>query len=887
VSKKYVYFFGKGKAEGSAKMKNTLGGKGANLAEMTSLGISVPPGFTISAEVCDYYYKNSEKYPEGLKEEVEKNLAELEKTSRKKFGGIENPLLISVRSGAAISMPGMMDTILNLGLNDKSVVGLAKLTNNERFAYDAYRRFIQMFGDVALGIEHRKFEQEIEAIKDRHGIELDTEMTVDDLKELVERYKELYKREGKEFPQDPMKQLWIAIDAVFGSWMNKRAVDYRRLNNIPEDALLGTAVSIVSMVFGNMGDNSGTGVAFTRDPSTGEKIRYGEFLRNAQGEDVVAGIRTPESLEGLKKVSEEAYNELFKIFDILENHYRNMQDVEFTVEKGKLYMLQTRSAKRTAMAAVKVAIDMVGEGLITKEEAVMRVTPDHVDQLLHPMFDLNEKRKVIKEGRLLAKGLPASPGAAAGKAVFSAKLAEDMGTKEPVVLVRPETSPEDVAGMVAAQGILTARGGRTSHAAVVARGMGKCAVVGCGAIDVDEESNAFHVGDITVKEGDWISIDGSTGEVFVGNIKTIKPRGLEDNLDTLLRWADEIRRLGVRTNADIPRDAKVARAFGAEGIGLCRTEHMFFQNDRIPAVREMIASETKKQREKALSKLLPMQKEDFKGLFREMRNLPVTIRLIDPPLHEFLPKEEEAQKKLANDLGISFDKVKEIVESLHEFNPMMGHRGCRLAITYPEIAITQTKAIILAAIELKKEENIKVIPEIMVPLVGHVNELKYVKDIIVETADELIKESGVNLKYLVGTMIEVPRAAVTANQIAKEADFFSFGTNDLTQMTFGFSRDDSGKFLKDYLDKGILKVDPFKTLDKDGVGALVQIAKEKGRSVKPNLQLGICGEHGGDPDSIKTVDEIGLDYVSCSPYRVPVARLAAAQSTVQLKQKNR
>ena len=883
MAKKYVYFFGEGKAEGNAKMKDILGGKGANLAEMTNLGISVPPGFTISAEVCDFYYKHDKTYPDGLRDEVEEHLKRLEKVSGKKFGDVNNPLLVSVRSGAAISMPGMMDTILNLGLNDQSVLGLAKLTDNERFAYDAYRRFIQMFGDVALGIEHRKFEQEIEAIKEKRGIELDTEMTVEDLKELVERYKDLYKREGKEFPQDPMKQLWIAIDAVFGSWMNKRAVDYRRLNHIPEDALLGTAVSVVSMVFGNMGDTSGTGVAFTRDPSTGEKRRYGEFLRNAQGEDVVAGIRTPESLEGLKKVSEEAYNELFRIFDILEKHYRDMQDVEFTVERGKLYMLQTRSAKRTAMAAVRVAVDMVNEGLITKEEAVMRVTPDHVDQLLHPMFVPDEKKKAIEEKRLIAKGLPASPGAASGKVVFSAKLAEELGEKEPVVLVRPETSPEDVAGMVAAQGILTARGGRTSHAAVVARGMGKCAVVGCEAIEVDEEKKEFHVGDITVKEGDWISIDGSTGEVFLGNIKAIKPQGLEGNLATILEWADEIRKLGVRTNADIPRDAKVARAFGAEGIGLCRTEHMFFDNEKIPVVREMIASETKEQREKALDKLLPMQKEDFKGLFREMKGLPVTIRLIDPPLHEFLPKEEEAQRKLAKDLGISFERVKEIVESLQEFNPMMGHRGCRLAITYPEIAVMQTKAIILAAIELKKEENIEVIPEIMVPLVGHVNELKYVKNVIVETADALIKESGVELKYLVGTMIEVPRAAVTADQIATEADFFSFGTNDLTQMTFGFSRDDSGKFLKDYLDKGILKVDPFKTLDKDGVGELVRMAKEKGRSVKPELKLGICGEHGGDPASIKIVNEIGLNYVSCSPYRVPIARLAAAQAVVESK----
>ncbi len=884
MSEKYVYFFAKGKAEGNAKMKNILGGKGANLAEMTSLGIPVPPGFTISAEVCDYYYKHSKTYPEGLKEEVEKNLKELERVSGKNFGDPNNPLLVSVRSGAAVSMPGMMDTILNLGLNDETVSGLAKLTGNERFAYDAYRRFIQMFGDVALGIEHAKFEREIEAIKEKRGIKLDTEMNVEDLKELVERYKALYKKEGKEFPQDPMKQLWIAIDAVFGSWMNKRAVDYRRLNKIPEGSLLGTAVSVVSMVFGNMGDNSGTGVGFTRDPSTGEKRRYGEFLRNAQGEDVVAGIRTPESLEGLRKVSEEAYNELFNIFEVLEKHYKDMQDVEFTVENGKLYMLQTRSAKRTARAAVKVAVDMVNEGLITKEEAVMRVTPDHVDQLLHPMFVLDEKKRAMEENRLIAKGLPASPGAATGKVVFSAKVAEERGKNEPILLVRPETSPEDLAGMVAAQGILTARGGRTSHAAVVARGMGKCAVVGCEAIEVDEENGMFKVGNLTVKEGDWLSIDGSTGEVFLGSIKAIKPEGLEGELATLLSLADEIRRLEIRTNADTPHDAMTARRFGAEGIGLCRTEHMFFDNDRIPAVREMIASETTEQREKALEKLLPMQKEDFKGIFREMKDLPVTIRLIDPPLHEFLPKEEDAQRRLAKDLNISFERVQEIVESLHEFNPMMGHRGCRLTITYPEIAVMQTKAIILAAIELKKEENVEVKVEIMVPLVGLLSELRYVKNIITKTADELIEKSGVNIEYLVGTMIEVPRAAVTADQIASEADFFSFGTNDLTQMTFGFSRDDSGKFLNDYLEKGILNVDPFKTLDKDGVGSLIKMAKEKGKSTNPNLELGICGEHGGDPDSIKIVDEIGLDYVSCSPYRVPIARLAAAQSTIQLKQ---
>ncbi len=883
MSEKYVYFFGNGKADGSAGMKELLGGKGANLAEMTSIGIPVPPGFTISTEVCDYYYKHSNTYPETLKKAVEENLIKLEEASEKKFGDSKDPLLVSVRSGAAVSMPGMMDTILNLGLNDESVAGLASLTGNERFAYDAYRRFMQMFGDVALGIEHKKFEKAINGVKAKKGIKLDTEMDVNDLKDLVEAYKALYKEEGKEFPQDPVKQLWIAIDAVFGSWMNKRAVDYRRLNKIPEGQLLGTAVSVVSMVFGNMGDDSGTGVAFTRDPSTGEIRRYGEFLRNAQGEDVVAGIRTPESLEGLKKVSEKAYDDLYRIFDVLENHYRDMQDVEFTVERGNLYMLQTRNAKRTARAAVKVAVDMVGEGAISKEEAVTRVTTDQIDQLLHPAFIDSEKKAAIADNKMIAEGLPASPGAATGKAVFNAKVAEELGKTEKVVLVRPETSPEDLAGMVAAQGILTARGGRTSHAAVVARGMGKCAVVGCEALDVDEEANMFKVGNVVVKEGDWISIDGSTGQVFLGQIKTIKPEGLEGNLATLLGWADEIRRLGIRTNADIPRDAKVARMFGAQGIGLCRTEHMFFDEEKIPAMREMIASETKEQREKALAKLLPMQKEDFKGLFREMNGLPVTIRLIDPPLHEFLPKEPEAQKKLAGDLGITFEKVREIVEALHEFNPMLGHRGCRLAITYPEIAVMQTKAIILAAIELKKEENIDVIPEIMIPLVGHINEIRYVKEIVTKTADETIKENETTLKYLVGTMIEVPRAAITADQIASEAEFFSFGTNDLTQMTFGFSRDDSGKFLADYLEKGILPVDPFKTLDKDGVGSLVRMAKEKGRAVNPKLKLGICGEHGGDPDSIKAVDEIGLDYVSCSPYRVPIARLAAAQSSIELK----
>jgi pyruvate,orthophosphate dikinase len=885
MAKKYVYFFGKGSAEGGAEMKELLGGKGANLAEMVKIGISVPPGFTISADVCDYYYKHSKTYPESLKAEVEKNLKHLEETSEKKFGDPKNPLLVSVRSGAAVSMPGMMDTILNLGLNDETVSGLARMTSNERFAYDSYRRFIQMFGDVALGIDHGKFEKEIEAIKAKRGIKLDTEMNVSELKQLVENYKKLYKNEGKSFPQDPKEQLWISIDAVFGSWMNKRAIDYRRINKIPEGSMLGTAVSVVTMVFGNMGDDSGTGVAFTRDPATGENRRYGEFLVNAQGEDVVAGIRTPEDLEGLKKVSKQAYDDLYRIFDILEKHYKDMQDVEFTVEHGKLYMLQTRSAKRTPRAAVKVAVDMVKEKLIDKKRAIKRVTTDQVDQLLHPTFDMNEKKKAIAEKRMIATGLAASPGAATGKAVFDAETAEKLGQKEPVILVRPETSAEDVAGMASAEGILTARGGRTSHAAVVARGMGKCAVVGTEAINVDDDHKLFRVNGVTVKAGDWVSIDGSTGEVFVGQIKTIKPEGLEGDLAKLLEWADQIRRLGVRTNANTPMDAKIARQFGAEGIGLCRTERMFFANDRIPAVRQMIFSETTEQRERALEKILPMQKQDFKSIFREMNGKPVTIRLIDPPLHEFLPQDEETLRQLAKDMNMSYDKIVERAAALKEFNPMLGHRGCRLEISYPEIPTMQVKAIIQAAIELIKDEKINVIPEIMVPLVGHVNEIKYLKAIIIKTADDLIKKSGLKLTYLVGTMIEIPRAAVTADQIAQEAQFFSFGTNDLTQTTFGYSRDDSGKFLNDYLEKGIIPIDPFKTLDKDGVGELVRMGTKKGKKVNPKLEVGICGEHGGDPESIRIVDGIGIDYVSCSPYRVPIARLAAAQSTLELKDK--
>jgi len=878
MSKKWVYFFANGKAEGRANMKDLLGGKGANLAEMTNLGIPVPPGFTISTEVCKYFYDHERTYPDDLKVQVDEALKKLEEVTGKKLGDPESPLLVSVRSGAAISMPGMMDTILNLGLNDETVKGLARLTNNERFAYDAYRRFLQMFGDTALGIPHSEFEKALEARKKAKGVKLDVELDADDLKALVEDYKEIYKKYGKEFPQDTYKQLWAAIDAVFGSWMNERAIKYRQINNIKEDELLGTAVNIVTMVFGNMGDDCGTGVCFTRNPNTGEKKPYGEFLQNAQGEDVVAGIRTPVPLEELKKINEAVYNELISIMEKLEKHYKDMQDIEFTIEKGKLYILQTRNGKRTSQAAIKIAVDLVHEGLIDKETAVMRVKPEDVERVLHAKFDENE----LKNSKVIAKGLPASPGAATGKIYFDAAKAEEMAKKgETVILVRPETSPEDVGGMNAAEGILTARGGMTSHAAVVARGMGKPAVVGAEEIVVDEEALEFRVNDVVVKEGDWISIDGTTGNVYLGKITTVKPQGLEGEVAELLSWADEIRRLGVRTNADIPRDAKVARDFGAEGIGLCRTEHMFFEKDRIPKVRRMIVAKTKEQREAALEELLPLQKEDFKGLFRTMKGLPVTIRLIDPPLHEFLPNDEEQMKEVAEQIGISVEELKAAVEQLHELNPMLGHRGCRLAITYPEIAVMQTKAIIGAAIELKKEEDIDVIPEIMIPLVGHINELKYVKKVVTETADALIKESGVELTYKVGTMIEIPRAAITADQIAQEAEFFSFGTNDLTQMTFGFSRDDVGKFLPEYLEKGILEHDPFKSLDWKGVGQLVKMGTERGKNARKDLKVGVCGEHGGDPRSILFFDAAGLDYVSCSPYRVPIARIAAAQATIK------
>ncbi|WP_448378602.1 pyruvate, phosphate dikinase [Fervidobacterium sp.] len=880
MGKKWVYFFANGHAEGNAQMKDILGGKGANLAEMTNAGVPVPPGFTISAEVCKYYYDNNKTYPEDLKEQVDAAMKRLEEVTGKGFGDPKKPLLVSVRSGAAISMPGMMDTILNLGLNDETVKGLVEMTNNERFAYDSYRRFLQMFGDTALGIPHSDFENALAEMKAQKGVKLDTELDAEDLKKLVEIYKEIYKKHGKEFPQDVYKQLWAAIEAVIWSWMSDRAIKYREIHGIKEGQLLGTAVNIVAMVFGNMGDDSGTGVCFTRDPNTGEKVYYGEFLPNAQGEDVVAGIRTPYPLEKMKEMIPQAYEELIQIMDRLERYFKDMQDIEFTVERGKLYILQTRSAKRTSQAAIKIAVDMVHEGLIDKKTAVLRVQPSDIERVLHPKFDEKER----KNAKVIAKGLPASPGAATGKVYFDAHKAEEAAKAgEKVLLVRPETSPEDVGGMNAAEGILTARGGMTSHAAVVARGLGKPAVVGAESIYVNEEEGYLKVGDVIVKEGEWLSIDGTTGEVFLGKITTVKPQGLEGPVAELLSWADEFRKLGVRANADVPRDAKVAREFGAEGIGLCRTEHMFFEKDRIPKVRRMIVARTKEEREAALAELLPLQKEDFKGLFREMKGYPVTIRLIDPPLHEFLPQEEEQMAEVAQQIGISVEELKKVVEQLHELNPMLGHRGVRLVITYPEIAVMQTKAIILAAIELKKEEGIEVVPEIMIPLVGHVNELKYIKQVVMETADALIKEHGVDLKYLVGTMIEVPRAAVTADQIAQEADFFSFGTNDLTQMTFGFSRDDVGKFLPEYLEKGILEHDPFKHIDTQGVGQLVKSATEKGKEVKPTLKCGVCGEHGGDPKSIEFFATTKLDYVSASPYRIPVARLAAAQASIKYR----
>jgi len=871
--KKYVYLF----SEGNASMRNLLGGKGANLAEMTNLGLPVPRGFTVTTEACTRYYEDGEVIAKEIEDQIYEHLDKLEKTVGKKLGDPDNPLLVSVRSGARASMPGMMDTILNLGLNDTVVEGLAKLTNNPRFAYDSYRRFIMMFSDVVMGIDKNKFENLLDNMKEKKGVKLDTGLDADDMKALAKQYLELYAKEkGEPFPQDPKVQLMEAVKAVFRSWNNPRAIVYRRLNDIPSD--WGTAVNVQEMVFGNMGNDSGTGVAFTRNPATGEKKLYGEFLMNAQGEDVVAGIRTPEPIDRLKEINPALYNQFVDIAEKLEKHYRDMQDMEFTIERGKLFMLQTRNGKRTAQAALKIAVDLVNEGLITKEEAILKVDPKQLDSLLHPTFD----PKSLKEAKPVAKGLPASPGAATGKIYFTAEeaiAAHEAGEKD-IILVRTETSPEDIEGMHVSRGILTSRGGMTSHAAVVARGMGTCCVAGCGEIKIDEEAKTMTDKNGNVyKEGDWISLDGSTGNVYAGRLPTVDPE-ISGYFGTFMEWADNIRRLKVKANADTPKDAAQAFRFGAEGIGLCRTEHMFFDGDRIKAMREMIVARTEEQRRKALNKLLPMQRGDFEGLFREMKGHPVTIRYLDPPLHEFLPQDDEDIKALAEEMGMSFEELKNMVNSLHEFNPMMGHRGCRLAVSYPEIAEMQTRAVIEAAINVSRE-GLKVVPEIMIPLVGDVKELKYVKDVVVRTADAIIKEAGVDLKYKVGTMIEIPRAALTADQIAREAEFFSFGTNDLTQMTFGFSRDDAGKFLEDYYDKKIYDFDPFAKLDQTGVGKLIAMAVEAARKVRPDIQLGICGEHGGDPSSVEFCHNVGLDYVSCSPYRVPIARLAAAQAAVK------
>lgn len=869
---KMVYFFDEGKKE----MKELLGGKGANLAEMISLGVPVPAGFTITTETCDQYYVRGKKFPKGLKEQVDVNIAKLELKMGAKFNDKTNPLLVSVRSGAASSMPGMMDTILNLGVNDAVVKTLIKKTKNERFAYDTYRRFIQMFGDVVMGVEHHDFEVELQKIKDKRKVHLDTELNVSDLKELVKNYKALVlKVTKKSFPEDPRVQLDMAIEAVFGSWHNPRAEAYRRLNDIK--GLKGTAVNIQAMVFGNMGNSSGTGVCFSRNPSTGENKFYGEYLMNAQGEDVVAGIRTPKHIEELEKQDPAVYKQLVDIKNRMEKHFKDMQDMEFTIQEGKLYVLQTRNGKRTAHAAVKIAVDMVNEKLIDKKTAVLRVPLESLDQLLHKQIDPKAK----KTGELIATGLPASPGAAVGRIVFTADRAEEVAKKEKVILVRTETSPEDLIGMSVSQGILTARGGMTSHAAVVARGMGKCCVSGCQDIKVDEKARTLSIqkNNIILKEMDYITLDGSIGEVFKGSLSLVDPN-LSGEFATLMKWADEFRRLKIRTNADIPRDAKVAREFGAEGIGLCRTEHMFFEGDRILAMRQMIVASNEIERRKALAKLLPYQKADFIGLFKEMSGLPVTIRLLDPPLHEFLPKEKKEIEELAKVLKVTPQWIIQISESLHEINPMLGHRGCRLGITYPEITEMQVRAIMEAACELKKQK-VDVKPEIMVPLVGKTEELKNQKEIIKKTADEVMKKYAVKVDYLIGTMIEVPRAALTADEIAQEAEFFSFGTNDLTQMTLGFSRDDIAKFLPEYLKKNIYEKDPFTVLDQTGVGQLVKMAIEKGRKTRKDIKLGICGEHGGEPSSVEFCHRAGLAYVSCSPYRVPIARLAAAHAALR------
>ncbi len=873
---KFVYSF----SEGNKDMRELLGGKGANLAEMTNIGLPVPRGFTVTTEACNQYYADGEKISETVEKEIFEKLAELESITGKKLGDLKNPLLVSVRSGSRASMPGMMDTVLNLGLNDEVAKGFAEETKNPRFIYDSYRRFIMMFADVVKGYPKNSFDRILDDMKQAKGVKQDTELTAEDMMELTEKFKDIYKElSGVDFPQDPKVQLLEAVKAVFRSWNNERAIIYRRMNDIPSS--WGTAVNVQEMVYGNRGDDCGTGVAFTRNPATGEKKLFGEYLINAQGEDVVAGIRTPQPIETLKEVMPEVYEEFDRIAHILENHYKDMQDMEFTIENGKLFMLQTRNGKRTAAAALKVAVDMVEEGMLTKEEAILKVEPKQLDQLLHPTFDAES----LKNGKVIARGLAASPGAACGKIYFSAEdvtLHKNAG--ENCVLVRLETSPEDIQGMNDAEGVLTIRGGMTSHAAVVARGMGRCCVCGCGELTIDEENKTITTKEGTVyHEGDYISLDGSTGTVYGGEVKTKAPE-ISGNFETFMNWADSIRTLGVRANADTPKDARQALAFGAEGIGLVRTEHMFFEESRIFAVRQMITAETKEQREAALAKILPMQQDDFEKIFEAMEGRPVTIRYLDPPLHEFLPHTDEEIKPLAESLGMTFESLKARIESLKEFNPMMGHRGCRLAITYPEIAEMQTRAVIQAAINVNKK-GMNVVPEIMIPLVGDENELKYVKNIVTKVADEIIANEKVELPYHVGTMIEIPRAALTADKIAKEAEFFSFGTNDLTQMTFGFSRDDAGKFLNDYYEKGIFENDPFAKLDQTGVGQLIQIATEKGRSTRPDIKLGICGEHGGEPSSVEFCHKVGLNYVSCSPYRVPLARLAAAQAAIKSHQK--
>ena len=873
MSKKYCYLF----TEGNAKMRELLGGKGANLAEMTNIGLPVPQGFTITTEACTQYYEDGRQINGEIMAEIMEYIEKMEKITGKKFGDLENPLLVSVRSGARASMPGMMDTILNLGLNEDVVDVIAKKSNNPRWAWDCYRRFIQMYSDVVMEVGKKYFEQLIDAMKEKKGVTQDVELSAEDLKELAMQFKAEYKSKiGSDFPTDPKEQLIGAIKAVFRSWDNPRANVYRRDNDIPYS--WGTAVNVQSMAFGNMGDDCGTGVAFTRDPATGEKKLMGEFLTNAQGEDVVAGVRTPMPIAEMAEKFPEAYDEFVKVCNILEDHYRDMQDMEFTVEHGKLYMLQCRNGKRTAPAALKIACDLVDEGMISEQQAVAMIDPRNLDTLLHPQFD----PKVLKATEPVGKALPASPGAACGKIVFNAEDAKEWAARgEKVVLVRLETSPEDIEGMKAAQGILTVRGGMTSHAAVVARGMGKCCVSGCGEINMDEANKQFTLAGKTYHEGDWLSLDGSTGSIYDGAMPTVDA-SVGGDFGRIMAWADKFRRLQVRTNADTPHDAAKARELGAQGIGLCRTEHMFFEGDRIAAIREMICSDTVEQREKALAKLLPMQQGDFEGIYEAMEGCPVTIRFLDPPLHEFVPTEEADIELLAKDMGKTVADIKAIIASLHEFNPMMGHRGCRLAVTFPEIAVMQTRAVIRAAINVqKKHPDWNMVPEIMIPLVGEVKELKFVKDVVVKTADEELAAAGMNMKYLVGTMIEIPRAALTADAIATEAEFFSFGTNDLTQMTFGFSRDDAGKFLPAYYDNKIYESDPFARLDQVGVGKLVDMACKLGRATRPDIHLGICGEHGGDPSSVEFCHRVGLDYVSCSPFRVPIARLAAAQAAIK------